>query len=147
MSSDNVLADDNVYTGIVKWFQPKNGYGFITVLDSDGKYTDVFAHFKSLSVKQDQYKFLVVGEYVNLNVLENTDGSKYKYYAHNISGIMKGPLMCETQLNIKNSRRDFNKLNDQHHSVHSSNNEYDNDTNFIKPNPKSRKANPERQKQ
>ena len=84
-------------TGQVKWFNTKAGYGFITVLD-EGAFLkkDVFVHYSSISVVNSQYKYLVQGEYVEFDV-EKLENGKYEVHAINISGIRKGPLMCETR--------------------------------------------------
>ena len=59
MSSDSVKE-----TGCVKWFNNKSGYGFISSCDNGG--CDVFVHHSSLVVKDEQYRYLVAGEYVCL---------------------------------------------------------------------------------
>ena len=84
-------------TGQVKWFNTKAGYGFITVLDEGPFFKkDVFVHYSSISVVNSQYKYLVQGEYVEFDV-EKLENGKYEVHAINISGIKKGPLMCETR--------------------------------------------------
>jgi len=99
-------------TGQVKWFNTKAGYGFITVCD-DGPYhkKDVFVHYSSIKVVNSQYKYLVQGEYVEFDV-ENLANGKYEVHAINISGIKKGPLMCETRNSLPpfvNRRRESNE--------------------------------------
>ena len=51
--------------GRVKWFNNKAGFGFVTVLDGDKKGEDVFVHHTGVVVTDEQYKYLVQGEYVS----------------------------------------------------------------------------------
>ena len=87
-------------TGIVKWFNNKSGYGFISTLDDEKK--DVFVHYTSISGYNPDsketfvYKFLVQGEYVEF-VLLKTEDEKHEVKADNVTGIKGGPLMCDTQ--------------------------------------------------
>jgi len=98
----NSIEDESVpttttkYTGIVKWFNNKAGYGFVTILD-DGDYfqKDIFAHYSSIVSDGGNYKYLVQGEYVELAITTSLN-DKYKYHAVQIHGIRGGPLMCES---------------------------------------------------
>lgn len=95
----------NQYVGKVKWFNNKSGYGFITFIDtSDFKGKDVFAHHSSLNVKDEIYKYLVQGEYVEFNVQKMESGN-HEYQATNIKGILQNDLMCET----RHKNRDLSK--------------------------------------
>lgn len=87
--------NDILLTGIVKWFNDKSGFGFITVCD-EGPYKnkDIFAHYSAIHVSNSQYKYLVQGEYVNFK-LTDLHGGSHQYQASNISGIKNGPIMCE----------------------------------------------------
>uniref|UniRef100_A0A6C0LME7 CSD domain-containing protein n=1 Tax=viral metagenome TaxID=1070528 RepID=A0A6C0LME7_9ZZZZ len=87
--------------GYVKWFNSKSGFGFITVMQS-GEHagSDIFVHHSGLNVSNDQYKYLVQGEYVQLSI-EATDDEKHKFKAVGVSGICGGKLMCETRLLYK----------------------------------------------
>jgi CspA family cold shock protein len=84
-------------TGRVKWFNKKSGYGFLTVCDSssDHKDKDIFAHFSSLRGEDEQYKYLVQGEYVEFNLVESK-GDKHEFQAASISGVLGGQTMCDT---------------------------------------------------
>jgi len=87
--------------GCVKWFNTKSGYGFITVTtDGDKKGKDFFVHHSAINVKNEQYKYLVQGEYVEFD-LEKLDNEKHEWQAVNVYGINGGQLMCETRLNNK----------------------------------------------
>jgi len=84
-------------TGIVKWFDSKGGFGFITILKGqadEGK--DIFVHYSALTTVQSQYKYLVLGEYVEF-VVENAENKKYEFFAQSVSGIGGGNLMCESR--------------------------------------------------
>lgn len=62
-------------TGIVKWFNSSQGYGFITA--SDGK--DVFVHHTS--IEDTGYRTLSEGDKVTFDLYE-TDSERY--HAHNV---------------------------------------------------------------
>ena len=82
--------------GCVKWF--KDGYGFISVCgggEVEGQ-TEVFVHHSALKVSEEQYRYLVAGEYVEFEVSATT-GEKHKVQAGSVSGIKGGRLMCETR--------------------------------------------------
>jgi CspA family cold shock protein len=57
-----------VYTGKVKWFDEKKGYGFIEREDGD----DVFVHFSAL--KQEGFKTLEEGQEVEFEIVEGDRG-------------------------------------------------------------------------
>lgn len=94
MSSDEEVQR---LTGMVKWFNNKSGFGFITVC-GDGEFggKDIFAHYSSIRVTNSQYKYLVQGEYVDFNLVKS-ENEKHEYHATDISGIMNGPILCETR--------------------------------------------------
>jgi CspA family cold shock protein len=64
-----LLADENMQTGIVKWFNDAKGYGFIA--PSDGT-TDVFVHYSSIDA--DGFKTLKEGQHVEFEVVKGTKG-------------------------------------------------------------------------
>merc|ERR1711907_189362 len=103
----NRMARTNVQ-GKVKWFNSRAGYGFITVI-SEGEHLDedIFVHHSGLSVKGEQYKYLVQGEYVEF-ILTETNDSTHKFQADNVTGISKGVLMCETR-NLLSKRNNTNQ--------------------------------------
>ena len=106
MSIDNTSATSStLYTGRVKWFNNKAGYGFITVVSTPSdssieKNSDVFAHHSSIQVSEEQYRYLVQGEYVQFGV-STIEDSNHKYQANTISGISGGQLLCETRNEIR----------------------------------------------
>lgn len=110
--SDTSPCDyESTFTGRCKWFNNKAGYGFLTVVrsDDDSKVgTDVFAHHSGIVVSTEQYKYLVQGEYVDFQMTE-TNGGQHSVQASEITGVGKGPLMCET-------RNEARKLQEQQRS-------------------------------
>ena len=92
--------------GQVKWFNNKSGYGFITLCNGEHAGTDIFVHHTDLNVSEEQYRYLITGEYVELvlSEIENkSSDATHKYKAVNVRGICGGPLMCEIK---KTSRED-----------------------------------------
>ena len=57
------------FTGRVKWFNNKAGYGFVTVTDGPKAGSDIFIHHSSIKVDSEQYKYLVPHPH---NELHNT---------------------------------------------------------------------------
>ena len=88
--------------GRVKWFNNKNGFGFITLVSGDTfeneeEDNDIFVHHSAINVKSDQYRYLVEGEYVSFSIESTDNNSTHKYQASNVRGICGGMLMCETR--------------------------------------------------
>lgn len=97
--SDNATSSSERFTGRVKWFNNKSGYGFITATVGDINGADIFVHYSAINVDH-QYKYLVQGEYVEFTLNEITDGS-HPHQAGSVTGINKGQLMCETRREIR----------------------------------------------
>ena len=57
-------------TGVIKWYNPRKGYGFITT--EDGK--DVFVHYSS--IKSDGYQPVNEGDAVLFDVVSGTHGDR-----------------------------------------------------------------------
>lgn len=94
VTTSNELA---VYTGRVKWFNNKAGYGFITVCDGEHAGKDIFVHYSAISSENSsQYKYLVQGEYVDFSITK-PENSDHEYHAVAVSGVKGGNLMCETR--------------------------------------------------
>ena len=91
------MTDTNTLnTGRVKWFNNKAGYGFITWSPSSGDTEeDIFVHHSALSTEQDQFRYLVEGEYVTFSITEADN----KIIVTNVTGPDGGKLMCETRRN------------------------------------------------
>lgn len=99
-------SDENssaVTRGRVKWFNNRAGYGFITVSSGDHKNEDVFVHHSAVQVKQEQYRYLVQGEYVDFKLCAVSDES-HKWQAGEVSGVDGEKLMCETRLESRATR-------------------------------------------
>ena len=103
MSSTSETTSLVTLLGRVKWFNNKAGYGFITVTDGVKSGSDVFVHHSSIVVSQEQYRYLVQGEYVTLNLVHCPEGA-HEYQSGDVSGINGGKLMCETRNELKQSR-------------------------------------------
>jgi cold shock CspA family protein len=124
----------NKYTGRVKWFNTKAGYGFITMnmnkeeASEVSEVSDVFVHHSSLCISREQYRYLVQGEYVEFT-LSNMENSSHKHQATNVKGLNGGNLMCETRYdsqllrNRDNHSREYSSEHMRsrartHHRVH-----------------------------
>ena len=87
----------NRLTGMVKWFNNKSGFGFVTVC-GDGEHggKDIFTHYSAIRVTNSQYKYLVQGEYVDFNLIKS-DSEQHEFNASDVTGVMGGPILCETR--------------------------------------------------
>ena len=86
-------------TGRVKWFNNKTGFGFISVVGGNDQFKDaseVFVHHSAVTVSQEQYRYLVEGEYVEFSVI-TTDSGDHKFQAGDVRGVKGGKLFCETR--------------------------------------------------
>ena len=103
-TSTSVNFDESVtYTGRVKWFNNKQGYGFVTVVIGDKEGEDIFVHHSGVRVGEEQYKYLVQGEYVDFS-LKTSESTAHPYQATNVTGVNEGKLMCETRNEIRSQR-------------------------------------------
>ena len=108
VESSSLDTTVSVLIGRVKWFNNKAGYGFITVTDGEHSGKDVFVHHSYIKVSDEQYKYLIQGEYVNFN-LDNTPNGNHEIQAANVSGINGGKLMCETRREFRETRTAYSK--------------------------------------
>lgn len=92
-TSESVTSETAIFTGRVKWFNNKSGFGFITTTEDE---QDIFVHHSSISVDSEQYRYLVQGEYVEFARI-NTSNPTHSCQAGNVRGIKGGKLMCETR--------------------------------------------------
>ena len=97
------------FTGRVKWFNNKAGYGFVTVTDGSKSGSDVFIHHSAIKVDAEQYKYLVQGEYVEFT-LSTVEGGKHEFQAAEVCGIKGGKLMCETRNELKVARTSYKSV-------------------------------------
>lgn len=95
-TSENSTQTAEIYNGLVKWFNNKSGYGFITILNGDKEGEDIFVHHTGLKIEKEQYKYLVQGEYVNFNLTKSSTDT-HEFQATNVTGAYGGVLMCETR--------------------------------------------------
>ena len=96
-------SDADFSFGRVKWFNNKAGYGFITVSKGAHDGEDVFVHHSAIEVSQEQYRYLVQGEYVQFKLCSLEDAT-HKWQAGEVRGIGGGSLMCETRLDSRSTR-------------------------------------------
>ena len=112
MSSNNdVVTPSERFTGRVKWFNSKAGFGFITVTDGDKSGSDVFVHHSAVEVENQQYKYLVQGEYVEFALIKSS-GESHEWQASGVHGIKGGKLMCETRREFKMARASYKTTNE-----------------------------------
>jgi CspA family cold shock protein len=104
-NTDDVTPSERLI-GRVKWFNNKAGYGFITVTDGDRSGSDIFIHHSAINVEDQQYKYLVQGEYVEFNLIKTTSGT-HEWQASKVNGIKAGKLMCETRREFKIARSSY----------------------------------------
>jgi CspA family cold shock protein len=90
---DEIVDHDVVgkYTGQVKWFNDRLGYGFCTVCDGTDRGKDIFVHHTGIRPVNSNYKTLRKGEYVNFNLTNGHNGPQ----AVDVTGICGGALMCD----------------------------------------------------
>ena len=101
MSSASETVPEERQTGCVKWFNNKAGYGFLTTSEGENAGDDIFVHHSAIKVSQEQYKYLVQGEYVSFTKI-STENQKHAFQAGNVTGVGGHKLMCET----RNAMRD-----------------------------------------
>lgn len=71
-------------SGIVKWFDSRKGYGFISRDDGSG---DVFVHFSAIKADENEFRTLYEGDKVEFEVTEGDKGPQ----AANLKVTEEGP--------------------------------------------------------
>lgn len=94
------MTDEHVI-GCVKWFNKKSGFGFITMMEGTHEGKDIFVHHSGVTVGKDQYKYLVQGEYVQMDVVAGAHTGTHEHQSSNVTGIKGGKLMCETRSEMR----------------------------------------------
>jgi CspA family cold shock protein len=110
-SSSSSSETTGRFIGRVKWFNNKAGYGFITVTDGSRSGTDIFVHHSTIQVENQQYKYLVQGEYVDFGIAKTSSGA-HEWQAVDVHGIKGGKLMCETRHEFKLARSAYKTTKD-----------------------------------
>ena len=100
------MSDLNKNLGQVKWFNRQTGWGFVTVCETN---EDIFVHWKSLDIKNEQFRFLVAGEYVEFNIKVDESNTKHPKTADNVTGVRGGLLMCEFRQKFEKKEVSRNK--------------------------------------
>ena len=94
------MTDEHVI-GCVKWFNKKSGFGFITMMEGTHLGKDIFVHHSGVLVGKDQYKYLVQGEYVQVDVIAGAHTGNHEYQSSSVTGVKGGKLMCETRSEMR----------------------------------------------
>lgn len=129
--SDTTKTTSSRFTGIVKWFNDKEGYGFITICDEgQHKDKDIFVHYKSIRVTNSQYVYLIQGEYVDFTLL-NVSSDTHEYQASDVCGVKNGPIMCESKNMARQTVTKRYQNDDKERNRYTDTTE-DNDTGFIR---------------
>ncbi len=97
--------DGFVYNGIIKWFNSKSGYGFITFTSDieNIKDRDIFVHHSKINVSDKIYRYLCDGEKVTFSVCKSeANNTKHQYQASGVKGDGSS-LICEHQISRNNN--------------------------------------------
>ena len=102
------LNETELLNGMVKWFDEKKGFGFITSLKNND---DIFVHHSGLRPQTDNcWKTLIQGEYVQFQITPSKNG---KIQAAEVKGIQGGKLLCEHTTNRFGPRQTYKGRNDE----------------------------------
>ena len=107
----SVILPDTVTRGRVKWFNNRAGYGFITVSSGEHKNVDVFVHHSVIKVNQEQYRYLVQGEYVDFKLCVAQNNENHKWHVEEVRGVDGEKLMCESRLDSRAAQTRRAELN------------------------------------
>ena len=107
------IQDEDIIIKLTGRYYLTNDTFFKLVIENP--YIDIFIHHSAISVLNQQYKYLVQGEYVEFSLV-STQGGVHEFNAANVSGIKGGKLMCETRMGFKNTKPSF-KVSERFGSV------------------------------
>lgn len=116
MSNTSGQSTNTTYLGMVKWFSNKLGYGFIKVVSEGDRHNDdIFVHQSRVTPNVSEYRTLRKGEYVQLEIMPD---EKKTWQANNVTGVLGGPLLCDTYYRPRGSRNqnDDSTNNSESHS-------------------------------
>ena len=88
--------------GVVKWFNSRKGFGFITTTESE---KDIFVHFSSLVVEGDGFKTLNEDDEVTFDIEEGQKGPEAK----NVVVTKKAPAQQRSRGPRERSNFSYNK--------------------------------------
>ena len=89
--------ESQFYLGCVKWFNNKKGYGYVTVKEGPLVDEDIFTHHTAITIADGQYRYLVAGEYIHIQV-KDYEGSNHLYQANKVRAPCEnGTIMCEVR--------------------------------------------------
>jgi CspA family cold shock protein len=110
----NVSVDPNAprYTGCVKWFDNRKGFGFVNKQEADGQLGgELFVHHSCLVTKGNCFRTLYPGEYVQFYIYN--DAQSTRDFAVNVTGINGGSLQCENtsaRLSVRRNNDGFQNV-------------------------------------
>lgn len=87
---------ENKIIGSVTWFDSKKGYGFVKVLtpNHEKNGSDIFIHFSSIQVNDNEYKVVYPGEYIEFD-LSGSDNDRL--CCTNVTGLYGGDLLTQNE--------------------------------------------------
>ena len=94
------MASGQEQLGVVKWYDTKLRYGFVTILETK---QDIFVHYNAIR-SNSQRKRLWAGEYITVIISESEKGQQ----CEEVFGIEGGPLLFES--NRKIMEIDYNRV-------------------------------------
>lgn len=110
MSDARVIG---THLGQVKWFDNKLGYGFVTVISEEHRGDDIFVHQTNVHPLQSEYRTLLKGEYVSLNISDDS-----KRQALDVTGVLGGSLRCDEPRPVSRGRNRGSRRNDDESHTH-----------------------------